>query len=256
MSTEHAELSLEAPIYEAFLAISPKSVLSFISTALSVVLVFFLLLVFAAYLLTVSLTTSSNGPWKTMEKLNSKGKGRESDVNHRKKNNFLSARYSRSGKETSQPNNPNQHDNYKADHSFDSSPNNPCVTDSSTGHGYGIRNCFNNNGDGEQNYSYCRINSLASINSYNNNALGLQDLSHAKIYASRTESAFNNSSSCSQTFRRATIDNRDDSNELNARDNSAAIRDIFTNNGKNGIQNFDDFHIFRGKVMDEHQSGN
>ncbi|CAJ1935832.1 unnamed protein product [Sphenostylis stenocarpa] len=263
---EHAELSLDAPICGASpFSISPKCVISFISEALSVVFVLFLQLVLAAHLLTVSQIATlptSNWLWKIIEKSNGKGQGRE--ANPRKTNNCPPASSSGSDKETRQSNkmvrgsketnNPKKHDNYKGDR-FNTSPNNPCETDNFTDHGYATYNCFNNNGDGEQNYSYCRVNSLASTNSYNNNKSGLQDLSHAEVYTSRTKNSFTNSSLRPQTFRGATIDNRDESNKLNARDNSSAIRDTYNNNG-NGIQNFDGFRIWQGKVMDEHQTGN
>ncbi|CAJ1935808.1 unnamed protein product [Sphenostylis stenocarpa] len=260
-SMEHAELSLDAPICEASPFSIPEPVLSFICICVSAMGEFFSLLLIVAGIL-IDLLFSSISPRKTKEISNGKGKGKETDVCRRKRNSSSSG----SDKVTRKSNkmvrgskgttNPNQHHNYKGDHSFDTSPNNPCETANFGDHGHGTYDSFNNFGDGEQNYSHCRVNGLRTKNSYNNYASGIQAFRHANIYTSKTEDAFNNSSLGSQTYRRGTIDNRDDSNELNDRDNGSAIRHSYNNKGKNGTQNLDRFIIYRGKAMNEHQSGN
>ncbi|KAK7368669.1 hypothetical protein VNO80_10697 [Phaseolus coccineus] len=157
MSMEYAGLSLDKPIFEAFPSVnSPEFVFSLISTALSAVIyalvsVPFLLLLCAVRLLTLSLTATSNWLLTTMEKLNGKGKGRESDVDRGETNNFLETSFSGKDKETTQSNsmiketnNPNQLENYEGDHSFETA--NSVDSD-------GIFKSFNNCRGGEQDCS-------------------------------------------------------------------------------------------------------
>jgi len=136
-------------------------------------------------------------------------------------------------------NNPDQHGNYIEDHNFDTCPVNSCETANFVDSGYAIDNCFNNFGEGEQDYSYSEINSSTSKDSHNNHASGLQAFSHAKIRASTTEGAFTNKSSRPQTYRSASIGIFNE--------HSVAIRDAY-NNGKNATQNYDG-HIFTQRKM-------
>ncbi|KOM25933.1 hypothetical protein LR48_Vigan205s007000 [Vigna angularis] len=235
-SVEFEELSLDKPIFEA----SPFVV---ISRALSVISAFiamlFSLLVFAACVLIFCLDAANKWLMKTTEKLNAKGKERESHVNRGETKNFLEASFSGKDKETrnTETNNPNRHGNYKENRRLYASVITGSQTVNSVDHGYAIDNCFNNYGDGEQDYSYCEVNSSTSRDSYNNHASGLQALSGANIWTSKSEDAFNNMSIYSQTYRGAKIGNSEE---------RKAIRRAY-NNGKNGVQNYDGYTNLLGK---------
>ncbi|WVZ23384.1 hypothetical protein V8G54_001928 [Vigna mungo] len=236
-SVEYEELSLEKPIFQASPIVVISAALSFITAFMYML---FSLLIFAARFLIVYLNTATNWLMKTTEKLNAKGKGRESHVNRGETNNFLEDSFSGKDKETrnTETNNPNRYGNYKENQRLDASIITGCQTVNSVDHGCAIDNSFNNYGDGEQDYSYCEVNSSTSKDSYNNHASGLQALSCANICTSKSEDAFNNKSKRDQTFRGAKIGNSKE---------PKAIRRAYNNNGKNGAQNYDGYKNLLGK---------
>ncbi|XP_027921880.1 uncharacterized protein LOC114179667 [Vigna unguiculata] len=229
-SVEYAELSSDKQTFEASPFVIISEVLSVIS---AFIYMLFSLLVFAVRFLTVYLNATTNWLMETTEKLNAKGKERESHVNRGESNNFLEASFSGKDKEkrNKETNNPNQHGNYKEDQRIDASTIHGCETSNSVEHGYAIDNCFNNYGEGEQDYSYCEINSSSSKDSYNNHDSGLQDLSSAKVWTSTNEDIFNNRSVHSQSFRNAKVGNSKE---------PKAIRHAY-NNGKKGTQKYDGY---------------
>ncbi|CAJ1935810.1 unnamed protein product [Sphenostylis stenocarpa] len=197
-SMEHAELSLDAPIGENFVfVILREFLLCLVDRTLSV---FYELLwrVISLGFMVCEFLSSSTFP-REKEILNGTDEGEETDVYRRKRNissngsdkeTGQSNKMVRGSKET---NNPNQLDNYKGDHCFDISPYNPLETDNFADHGYGMHNCFNNYGDGKQDYNYCSVNSLKSKNSYNNYASGIQAYRGATTdNGCAYESCFNN----------------------------------------------------------------
>jgi len=181
-------------------------------------------LVFAVLLL----TATSNWLLKNMEKLNGKGKGRESDVDRGETNNFLETSFSGKDEETTQSNsginetnNPNQRENNKEDHRSETANSVDCGE---------ILNSFNNSGGGEQDFSNLKVKSTTSKHSCNNLGSGSQVLNQANIQASKIYGSLNNRSLDLQTFRAANIGNPNEG--------SVAITDSF-NNGENGTQNFE-----------------